>query len=121
MPGIKPRPYDVREPAHGRLHADGRCRLREDIEKVYERFPALRKRRSRLGGTPSGGEQHMLAIGRALLARPKRLVKDAPSMGPPPLYVENTFEIIQGLNTRPIAILLVEQNATVALTIADRG
>jgi branched-chain amino acid transport system ATP-binding protein len=95
--------------------------IREDIEKVYERFPVLRERRSQLGGTLSGGEQQMLAIGRALLARPKLLIMDEPSMGLSPLYVEKTFDIIQDLNKQGIAILLVEQNANMALTIANRG
>jgi len=95
--------------------------IREDIEKVYERFPVLRERRSQLGGTLSGGEQQMLAIGRALLARPKLLIMDEPSMGLSPLYVEKTFDIIQDLNRQGIAILLVEQNANMALTIANRG
>jgi branched-chain amino acid transport system ATP-binding protein len=81
----------------------------------------LRERRSQLGGTLSGGEQQMLAIGRALLARPKLLIMDEPSMGLSPLYVEKTFDIIQDLNKQGIAILLVEQNANMALTIAHRG
>ena len=95
--------------------------IREDIESVCERFPVLRERRSQLGGTLSGGEQQMLAIGRALLARPKLLIMDEPSMGLSPLYVEKTFDIIQDLNKQGIAILLVEQNANMALTIANRG
>jgi len=95
--------------------------VREDIEKVNERFPVLRERRSQLGGTLSGGEQQMLAIGRALLARPKLLIMDEPSMGLSPLYVEKTFDIIQDLNRQGIAVLLVEQNANMALTIAHRG
>ena len=81
----------------------------------------LRERRSQLGGTLSGGEQQMLAIGRALLARPKLLIMDEPSMGLSPLYVEKTFDIIQDLNRQGIAVLLVEQNANMALTIAHRG
>jgi branched-chain amino acid transport system ATP-binding protein len=104
--------------AYTRTDAAG---IREDIDKVYERFPVLRERRSQLGGTLSGGEQQMLAIGRALLARPKLLIMDEPSMGLSPLYVEKTFDIIQGLNRQGIAILLVEQNANMALTIANRG
>ena len=95
--------------------------IRQDIEEVYERFPVLRDRRSQLGGTLSGGEQQMLAIGRALLARPKLLIMDEPSMGLSPLYVEKTFDIIQDLNRQGIAVLLVEQNANMALTIANRG
>jgi len=95
--------------------------IRQDIEAVYERFPVLRERRGQLGGTLSGGEQQMLAIARALLARPRLLVMDEPSMGLSPLYVEKTFEVIQDLNRQGIAILLVEQNANMALAIAQRG
>ncbi|MBI3084745.1 MAG: ABC transporter ATP-binding protein [candidate division NC10 bacterium] len=95
--------------------------IRQDIEAVYERFPVLRERRGQLGGTLSGGEQQMLAIARALLARPRLLVMDEPSMGLSPLFVEKTFEVIQDLNRQGIAILLVEQNANMALAIAHRG
>ena len=95
--------------------------IRRDLEQVYERFPILRERRAQLGGTLSGGEQQMLAIARALLARPRLLIMDEPSMGLSPLYVEKTFEIIQELNRQGIAILLVEQNANMALAIANRG
>jgi len=95
--------------------------IRHDIEQVYERFPILRERRGQLGGTLSGGEQQMLAIARALLARPRLLIMDEPSMGLSPLYVEKTFEIIQDLNRQGITILLVEQNANMALAIANRG
>ena len=95
--------------------------IRQDIEAVYERFPVLRERRGQLGGTLSGGEQQMLAIARALVARPRLLVMDEPSMGLSPLYVEKTFEVIQDLNRQGIAILLVEQNANMALAIAHRG
>jgi branched-chain amino acid transport system ATP-binding protein len=95
--------------------------IRQDIETMFDRFPKLKERRSQLGGTLSGGEQQMLAIARALLAGPKVLVMDEPSMGLSPLFVENTFEIIQDLNKQGIAILLVEQNANMALAVADRG
>ncbi|MFB3820201.1 MAG: ABC transporter ATP-binding protein [Candidatus Methylomirabilales bacterium] len=95
--------------------------VRRDIEGIYERFPVLRERRSQLGGTLSGGEQQMLAIARALLARPRLLIMDEPSMGLSPLYVDRTFEIILDLNRQGIAILLVEQNASMALSIAHRG
>ena len=98
-----------------------RAGIRKDVEQAYERFPVLRERRNQLGGTLSGGEQQMLAIGRALLAQPKLLIMDEPSMGLSPLYVERTFDIIQDLNRQGIAILLVEQNANMALTIANRG
>jgi branched-chain amino acid transport system ATP-binding protein len=95
--------------------------IRRDIETMFDRFPKLKERRGQMGGTLSGGEQQMLAIARALLASPKVLVMDEPSMGLSPLFVENTFEIIQDLNKQGIAILLVEQNANMALAIADRG
>ncbi|HEX9900050.1 MAG TPA: ABC transporter ATP-binding protein [Candidatus Methylomirabilis sp.] len=104
--------------AYTRTDAAG---IRQDIEAVYRRFPVLRERRAQLGGTLSGGEQQMLAIARALLARPRMLIMDEPSMGLSPLYVEKTFEIIQDLNRQGIAILLVEQNANMALAIAHRG
>ncbi|MEA4855764.1 MAG: ABC transporter ATP-binding protein [Solidesulfovibrio sp.] len=95
--------------------------LRADEEKVYDLFPVLRERRSQMGGTLSGGEQQMLAIGRALLARPKLLLLDEPSLGLAPLVVENIFEIIQQINADGVTVLLVEQNAQMALQIAHRG
>ena len=93
----------------------------KDIEKIYEQFPVLFERRKQMGGTLSGGEQQMLAMARALLACPQVMVMDEPSMGLSPLFVEKTFELIQNLNRRGIAILLVEQNANMALSIANRG
>ena len=104
--------------AYTRSDPDG---IRRDIENMFDRFPKLKERHAQLGGTLSGGEQQMLAIARALLAHPKVLVMDEPSMGLSPLFVENTFEIIQELNKQGIAILLVEQNANMALAVADRG
>jgi branched-chain amino acid transport system ATP-binding protein len=104
--------------AYTRSDPDG---IRRDIETMFDRFPKLKERHGQLGGTLSGGEQQMLAIARALLAGPKVLVMDEPSMGLSPLFVENTFEIIQELNKQGIAILLVEQNANMALAVADRG
>ncbi len=95
--------------------------IRRDIDEVYALFPALRERRSQPGGALSGGEQQMLAMGRALLARPKLLIMDEPSMGLSPKYVEQSFEIIQDLNRRGIGILVVEQNANMALAVANRG
>jgi branched-chain amino acid transport system ATP-binding protein len=95
--------------------------IQKDIEKTYELFPVLHERRRQQGGTLSGGEQQMLAMARALMARPKVMVMDEPSMGLSPVFVEKSFELIQDLNRRGIAILLVEQNANMALAIAHRG
>jgi branched-chain amino acid transport system ATP-binding protein len=95
--------------------------IRRDIEQLYTLFPVLAERRTQPGGSLSGGEQQMLAVGRALLARPKLLIMDEPSMGLSPKYVEQSFEIIQDLNRRGIGILVVEQNANMALAIANRG
>jgi branched-chain amino acid transport system ATP-binding protein len=95
--------------------------IRKDLDQVFRQFPVLLERKHQAGGTLSGGEQQMLAMARALLARPKMLIMDEPSMGLSPLYVEKIFEIIQELNHKGIAILLVEQNANMALSIAHRG
>jgi branched-chain amino acid transport system ATP-binding protein len=95
--------------------------VRQDEERAYGLFPVLWERRSQMGGTLSGGEQQMLAIGRALLARPKLLLLDEPSLGLAPLVVENIFEIIQQINADGVTVLLVEQNAQMALHIAHRG
>ena len=93
----------------------------EDIERVYEQFPRLKERRRQIAGTLSGGEQQMLAIGRALMSRPKLLMLDEPSMGLAPILVEQIFDIIQSLHKRGTTILLVEQNAQMALSVADRA
>ena len=93
----------------------------EDIERVFEQFPRLKERRRQIAGTLSGGEQQMLAIGRALMSRPKLLMLDEPSMGLAPILVEQIFEIIQSLHKSGTTILLVEQNAQMALSIADRA
>jgi len=95
--------------------------IREDMERVFELFPRLAERRNQLAGTMSGGEQQMLAIGRALMTRPKLLLLDEPSMGLAPLIVENIFEIIQEINAQGTTVLLVEQNAHMALSIAHKG
>ena len=95
--------------------------INERTELVFELFPRLKERISQFGGTLSGGEQQMLAMGRALMARPRILLLDEPSMGLSPLLVELIFDIIQTINKEGVTILLVEQNALMALTIANRG
>ncbi len=93
----------------------------EDFERVFELFPRVYERRDQLAGTLSGGEQQMVAMGRALMSRPKLLLMDEPSMGLAPILVERSFEIIKQVNDDGVAILVVEQNANVSLSIADRG
>ena len=93
----------------------------ENIERVFEQFPRLKERRRQIAGTLSGGEQQMLAIGRALMSRPKLLMLDEPSMGLAPILVEQIFEIIQSLHKSGTTILLVEHNAQMALSVADRA
>ena len=100
------------------LHGGGK---REDFERVYSIFPLLAERRSQLAGTLSGGEQQMVAMGRALMARPKLLLMDEPSMGLAPILVQRNFEIIKDVHESGVAVLVVEQNANVSLSIADRG
>jgi branched-chain amino acid transport system ATP-binding protein len=94
---------------------------KEDFERVYELFPRVYERRTQLAGTLSGGEQQMVAMGRALMSRPRLLLMDEPSMGLSPLLVEKSFEIIEQVHAAGVAMLIVEQNANMALSIADRG
>jgi branched-chain amino acid transport system ATP-binding protein len=113
-------PMTVRENLEmgGYLHGGG---SKEDFDRVYDLFPLLAERKTQLAGTLSGGEQQMVAMGRALMARPKLLLMDEPSMGLAPILVERSFEIIKQVHESGVAILMVEQNANMALSIGDRG
>ncbi len=100
---------------------DDKAEIAADIEKMFTIFPRLRERKDQLAGTMSGGEQQMLAMGRALMSRPKVLLLDEPSMGLSPIMVDKIFEVIRDVAAQGVTILLVEQNASRALGIADRG
>ena len=105
----------------GAFQRSDRGGIKEDIERVYSLFPRLSERKSQRAGTLSGGEQQMVAMGRALMARPQVLMLDEPSMGLAPIFVEKIFEIVQEINQQGTPILLVEQNALMALDVAERG
>ena len=105
----------------GAYHRNDNTSIREDMDRVFELFPRLQERVKQEAGTMSGGEQQMLAIGRAIMSRPKLLLLDEPSMGLAPVLVERIFETIQEINKQGTTILLVEQNANVTLEIATRG
>ena len=100
---------------------DNKQDIKDDMDYVFDLFPRLSERVTQMGGTMSGGEQQMLAMGRALMSRPKLILMDEPSMGLAPLFVEKIFQIIKQVNERGISVFVVEQNANVALSIADRG
>jgi branched-chain amino acid transport system ATP-binding protein len=100
---------------------DDKAGILQDIDKVFSIFPRLKERRDQLAGTMSGGEQQMLAMGRALMSRPKVLLLDEPSMGLAPIMVDKIFEVVRDVSAQGVTVLLVEQNASRALSIADRG
>jgi len=100
---------------------DDKAGILQDIDKVFTIFPRLKERRDQLAGTMSGGEQQMLAMGRALMSRPKVLLLDEPSMGLAPIMVDKIFEVVRDVYAQGVTVLLVEQNASRALSIADRG
>ena len=105
----------------GAFQRSDRATIKEDMERVFALFPRLAERRTQKAGTMSGGEQQMCAIGRAMMARPKLLMLDEPSMGLAPIFVERIFETIVEINQQGTPILLVEQNALMALEVANRG
>jgi branched-chain amino acid transport system ATP-binding protein len=105
----------------GSFQRSDRAGIREDLDRVFQLFPRLAERKTQKAGTMSGGEQQMCAMGRALMARPKLLLLDEPSMGLAPIFVERIFETIVEVNEQGTPILLVEQNALMALDVADRG
>ena len=105
----------------GAFHRNDKDGIHQDVEMVYELFPRLKERRTQLAGTMSGGEQQMLAMGRALMSRPSLLLLDEPSMGLAPVLVEAIFSTIEDINKQGTTVLLVEQNALMALEIASRG
>jgi branched-chain amino acid transport system ATP-binding protein len=104
-----------------RFKREGKKEVFQDLESIYELFPVLRERQKQRAGTLSGGEQQMVAIGRSMMARPKVLLLDEPSLGLAPLVVSGIFKAIRQLQTRGTTMLLVEQNAKAALKVADRG
>jgi branched-chain amino acid transport system ATP-binding protein len=113
-------PMTVKENLEMGAYLQGRAR-KEDFDRVYELFPLLHERRNQHAGTLSGGEQQMVAMGRALMMQPKLLLMDEPSMGLAPILVERNFEIIKQVHESGVSVLVVEQNANVSLAIADRG
>jgi branched-chain amino acid transport system ATP-binding protein len=107
--------------AMGAYARDDRAAIKDDIERVFGLFPRLKERRKQTAGTLSGGEQQMLAMGRALMSRPKLLLLDEPSMGLAPLMVQKVFETVMAVSKEGVTILLIEQNAKLALEVSSRG
>jgi branched-chain amino acid transport system ATP-binding protein len=107
--------------AMGAYTRNDRAAIRADVERVYGLFPRLKERRTQTAGTLSGGEQQMLAMGRAMMSRPKLLLLDEPSMGLAPLMVQKVFETVLAIASEGVTILLIEQNAKLALEVSDRG
>jgi branched-chain amino acid transport system ATP-binding protein len=105
----------------GAYTLNDKTQIRDHMKRVFDIFPRLEERQAQIGGTLSGGEQQMLATGRGLMAAPKLLLLDEPSMGLAPILVEQIFEVVQDINQQGVSILLVEQNAQMALSIADRA
>lgn len=105
----------------GAFSRSNKAEIKNNLERVFKSFPRLKERQNQLGGTLSGGEQQMLAMGHALMSSPTLLLLDEPSMGLSPILVEEIFNIIQEINSQGISILLVEQNAQMALSVAHRG
>ena len=105
----------------GAYTRNDRAGIAEDLARVFDLFPRLKERRGQLAGLMSGGEQQMLAIGRALMARPRLLIMDEPSMGLSPIFVERVFDTIRDINAQGVTVFMVEQNANMALSVAGRG
>ena len=119
--GVFARMTIVENQQMGAYIRDDKAGILQDIDKVFTIFPRLKERRDQLAGTMSGGEQQMLAMGRALMSRPKVLLLDEPSMGLSPIMVDKIFEVVRDVYAQGVTVLLVEQNASRALSIADRG